>query len=412
MTPRQAVLCLAGGQMILWAGLYYSFPALLLHWEAAGWPKTRLTAAFAGAVMVSALVAPLTGRLIDRGRGPLVMTAAALGGTLLLALLPLASTPATFTLLWLGIGVAMGGCLYEPCFALLTRTQGSGARRAITLVTLIAGFAGTLSFPLNNGIAALYGWPAATLTLALVMLVLGVPLLAGGAYRLEAQWQARPVTPAVTSGAAPVLAGAVLRQPAFWLLALAFSLLALNHGLILNHLLPILQDRGIGSTQAVLAAALLGPLQVAGRLLLLLTEQHLSSLRVTTLCFVVIIAATASLLTAAASPLLLAAFVVLHGSGYGILSILRPVVLRDLFGEANFGLLSGVMAVPYLLLFALAPLLGSLLWQAGGYALALAVAGGLALLGLLSYQMALVQQRVTSPPASPAEAAPDDPPRP
>lgn len=237
MRAAHAVLCLAFGETIVWAGFYYLFPALLLRWEAdAGWSKTWLTAAFAAAIIVSAIVSPMAGRLIDRGHGPLVMGGSALAGAILLALLPFADTLPGFTLLWLGIGAAMGGCLYEPCFALVTRALGADARPAITRVTLVAGFAGTLSFPLNHVMAETAGWQGAVWLFAALVGCLGVPLIVLGARALEAsaglaseahghggpgEATASPTVaaPALATTASSAPAPALLRRPLFWYLA-------------------------------------------------------------------------------------------------------------------------------------------------------------------------------------------------
>lgn len=403
MKASRAVLCLAAGQTILWAGLYYIFPALLLRWEAAqGWSKTSLTAAFAAAMVAAAFFSPIAGRLIDKGQGPKIMAGSALAGAALVALLPLAGSVWSFAAIWLLIGAAMGGCLYEPCFALITRTRGIGARRAITLVTLVAGFASTLSFPLNHWIAGAFGWQAATLGFAALMAACGAPLTWAGARHLEAQWQARQAdagSEAPTGGRAlsdrisrnsgQSPAAEILRYPAFWFLAAGFSLLAFNHGVVLNHLLPILQDRGVHPDTAVFAASMIGPMQVAGRLAMMLTEHRVSSRAITSACFIAVITATACLFAASASPLLIALFVILQGSGNGVSSIMKPVMVREILGEKNFGTISGLTAVPFLLAFALSPFLGSLLWQLGGYALALITVGVFGALGFCCYLLAL-----------------------
>lgn len=420
MRAAHAVLCLAFGETIVWAGFYYLFPALLLRWEAdAGWSKTWLTAAFAAAIIVSAIVSPTAGRLIDRGHGPLVMGGSALAGAILLALLPFADTLPGFTLLWLGIGAAMGGCLYEPCFALVTRALGADARPAITRVTLVAGFAGTLSFPLNHFMAETAGWQGAVWLFAVLVGCLGVPLIVLGARALEAsaglpseahghggpgEATASPTVaaPALATTASSVPAPGLLRRPLFWYLAAGFSLLGFNHGVVLNHLLPILADRGVSLDLAVLAAAMIGPMQVAGRLALMLGGARLSNAWVTTLSFAFVITATLCLIAAEFAPLMVIAFVVLQGSGYGVLSIMRPVMTREILGQARFGAISGAMAVPYLSAYALSPFVGSLLWAAGGYDVALAVVALLTLVGLACYRAALRHAGAPAIPPTPA----------
>ena len=67
-TYRRIVWPFAIAETIIWAAIYYSFPALLLTWEQdLGWSKTELTGAFTASLIVTAVCAPLAGRLLDRG---------------------------------------------------------------------------------------------------------------------------------------------------------------------------------------------------------------------------------------------------------------------------------------------------------------------------------------------------------
>lgn len=74
------------------------------------------------AVGMSAIAALPAGRLIDNGYGALMMTVSAVIGGLLLFLVSLVEQLAWFYLLWGLMGIAMAGCLYEPCFAFLIRS--------------------------------------------------------------------------------------------------------------------------------------------------------------------------------------------------------------------------------------------------------------------------------------------------
>ncbi|WNJ99665.1 MFS transporter [Thalassospiraceae bacterium LMO-JJ14] len=393
MTARRAIIFLAIGETIYWAGLYYIFAALLVQWEAAeAWPKTSITAAFTGAILMAAVFAPIAGRLVDQGRGPHVLTFAALTAAMLVALLPFTNSVWVFGLIWLGVGACLGGCLYETCFSLITRTRGDRARRDITLVTLVAGLAGTLSFPLSNSIADAFGWHAAAWTLAGLVVFVGVPLVWTAARFLENEYQKEhAVLTANDDGVEkPVFSiRNVLRKPAFWLLAIGFAILGGNHGVIINHILPILTDRGLSADAAVITASMIGPMQVAGRLAMMAAERRVSSHGITTACFVGVACAGTALYFSQAFPALVVAFVILQGSGHGVTSIMRPVITREILGSRNFGAISGAMAVPYLLSWAMAPVAGSLLWEAGGYDLAILVVIGLACSGLVLYRSAL-----------------------
>ena len=175
-----------------------------------------------------------------------------------------------------------------------------------------------------------------------------------------------------------------LRRPAFWLLALGFPMIGLNHGLLLNHIVPILVDRGLTQALAVTVASVIGPMQVAGRLALLRVEHRVGAMTATLVCFGGITLAALLLIFAGATPLLAFAFAGLQGAAYGLTNILKPVVTAETLGQTGFGSISGLLAMPYLACFAIAPFAGAWLWQIGGYDLAISAAAMMAFLGLMA----------------------------
>jgi len=382
-----AVWQLAIAQTIVWAGLFYAFPALILRWETDfGWTKAELTGAVTLSIGLSAVFSPLAGRLIDRGLGPQALAGGALAGGLCIGLLGLVQTLWQFYLLWCLIGVSTAFCLYDACFAVVVRATGTEARRPITLITLVAGLAGTLSFPLAHGIAEVFGWRVSCFAFALLICLIGLPLMWRGARRLEDAIE-DPENP-LEPGRAEEKPAGFLRRPAFWLLAAAFSLLGLNHATILNHLLPMLDERGIPAGMAVFAASMIGPMQVAGRLAMMAVERHVSNCGITVACFLAVALATLSLFSASLVPMLLVPFVILQGSGHGVTSIMKPLAIGDILGRANFGAVSGSQAMILKLTIAVAPFAGALLWELGGYDLVLATMLAAALLGLAAFLLA------------------------
>ena len=135
----------AVAETLVWAAYYYSFAAFFPTWEAdLKFSKSVLTGAFTMALVVAAFAAPLVGRFIDFGHGKSLFAGGAFVAGVLLLLLSQVTEVWQFYLIWFGIGLAMSGSLYEACFAIITYTMGSEARRAITYVTLVAGFASTI----------------------------------------------------------------------------------------------------------------------------------------------------------------------------------------------------------------------------------------------------------------------------
>lgn len=372
---------LAVAEMVVWAAVYYSFPALLLEWERdLGWSKTELSGAFTLALVMSALVAPLVGRLIDRGYGLRIFTGCALAGAGLLALLSDVTTLWQFYIVWFSLGMAMAGTLYEACFAVLTWAMGARRKQAITLVTLVAGFAGTLAFPGTHALVGVVGWRGTMRVLAATVALVAVPLIWLGC-RAAAEY--RPRQPLV-AGHQAVKTLHLWRNATFWLLAVGFVAIALDHGVLLTHLLPLLNERSIPAGTAILAASMIGPMQVVGRLAMMAAERHVSTLHIFAACFIALGLAAMFLLESHAFPVLLFSFVLFQGAGYGATSIMRPVVIAELLGHKNFGLIAGFLAVPFLGAAAAAPTVAAFIWRAGGYDTVIWFAESASVVGLVS----------------------------
>lgn len=385
------VLLIGAGQTIVWAGLFYVFPAMLLQWEQTlGWSKVQLTAAFSVAILASAMFAPAAGRLIDLGFGRLLMAGSTLLGSLVLLALSGIDKLWQFYICWILLGCACAGCLYESCFAIVTRALGDRAKRAIVRITLMAGFAGSLSFPAVHFICAGWDWRVALQVFSVVVCFIGTPLMWFGAGLIEASGE-----PQVASKSGRRrLDSASFRSPIFLWLAVGFALLAVVHGATLNHLLPLLDERGVAREMAVLCASLIGPMQVLGRVLMMALEKRLSNRFVVGACFFSMGGSVLLLMFAGDFPPMIFAFVMLFGAGYGIVSIVRPVITRDILGQEGFGEKSGGMALFYLTGAALAPWFGSLLWDFVGYTVLLLVLSVMSLCGFGMYRLADRQSRL------------------
>lgn len=373
-----AVWLLAVGQTLIYAGCYYSFPALLPDLEAAtGWTKGELALGPTLAFLIMAGLTPFTGRLVDRGLGGEMLIwlpgLCALG----VAGLGLVGSLTGWLALWALIGVAQAGSLYETCFAFLTRRLGEGARAAITRVTLVAGFAGTLAFPLGHWLGGALGGQGALLAFAGLVL-LASPLNALAVRQLRRRERAGVVIPPSPPG----VLQAALRKPAFWMIAGGFLAVYLNHGILITYALVLFADRGAEPGFAALAAAAIGPSQVAGRLILLAAGARVTTGQATMASLGSMVVAGGFLWLAGAAPLLIFAFAVAQGAGIGLTSILRPVLIAEILGRTGFGAISGAAAVAPILASAGAPSVGALLLGLGGPGLVYGVCLGLAVVGL------------------------------
>ena len=162
----------------------------------------------------------------------------------------------------------MAGSLYEPCFAILTLYMGKRASQSITLVTLLAGFAGTIAFPTAHALMEEIGWRGVVLVFAGLIGFISAPLNFYAVSQAQTANPAPPEPPALNTGQA--FNPATLRI--FVLLGFAFAAMAFDHNAILSHMLVLFDERGVHPDLAVFAAAMIGPMQVAGRLAMLAFE--------------------------------------------------------------------------------------------------------------------------------------------
>jgi MFS family permease len=221
-------------------------------------PGSLFFGLFSGALLLSAVVGPSVGRLIDRHGGRAVLAASNLIIAAGLIILAAAHGGPGLAIAWtvLGIGIGMG--LYDPAFAALTWLYGREARSAITGITFIAGFASTIGRPLSTIFLHELGWRPACLIWAGLNMLLAAPL----------NWLILP-----RHGAPPALPLEATELPttepprgAMPILAFFFAATWFVQGAMAAHLPGLLRAAGASSSAAIAAAALVGPAQVGARI--------------------------------------------------------------------------------------------------------------------------------------------------
>jgi MFS family permease len=353
MSPRPLPIILALGttQTLAWASSYY-LPAILADpiGRDLGVSSNWIFGAFSASLVISALIGPRVGRQIDLvgGRSVLSMSNVVLAAGL--TLLGLATSLPVLVIAWLLLGVGMGAGLYDAAFAALGRIYGDSARRSITGITLLAGFASTVGWPLSTWGLETIGWRNTCFAWAVVAhLLIGLPINL-------------LMLPAVTGAKAAVAASTKPHIPidrTMILLAFVFAAAWTVTGAMAAHLPRILEAAGSTTAQAVFAGALMGPAQVAARLFEagFLSRYHpLLSTRLACVTHPIGAAILALAGGGAAS-----AFAILYGAGNGILTIARGTLPLAIFGPQNYGYRLGIIGAPARMAQAAAPLLFGLL---------------------------------------------------
>ncbi|RYG89219.1 MFS transporter [Loktanella sp. IMCC34160] len=361
------VLAIMVSQLVVSTALYYLFPAMVMEWaEEFGWSLGQIMGAFSIALAIQGLTSRLAGRLIDLGKGPMVMMTGAVICATGLVLLTSTSAIWQFHLIWAGLGCAMGLTLYDTVFGLLVRSRDTAARDSIAAITLVTGLASSAAFTLTAQLGDTLGWRGILWLLAASVLCINLPLMRFAARRLERDRVRGPEAPRDRASGHSSAQG-------YWFLTSAMTLSALALGMILSHLLPLMAWLGLDSRTAFLAAALVGVSQVAGRLGIAVLGRERSAHSLAITCLLGLAVAPMLLLGSAVGPAFVFGFALLHGACYGISSIMRPLVIRDVLGHAGFGKSQGAVMGPAFMAFGAAPFLAAILADAAGYSAVLGV---------------------------------------
>jgi predicted MFS family arabinose efflux permease len=375
MSARQLPIILALGttQTLAWASSYY-LPAVLADPIARdlGIAPNWIFAAFSASLVLSALLGPRIGRQIDLVGGRSVLSISNLTLAAGLVLLGLTQSIPLLLIAWLFLGIGMGYGLYDAAFGALGRIYGEAARRPITGITLMAGFASTVGWPLSALGLETIGWRDTCFAWAAAHLLIGLPL----------NWLMLPPVPGAKAAAANAVKPHIPIDRPMILLAFAFAAAWTVTGAMAAHFPRILEAAGATSVQAIAAGALIGPAQVGARVVeaWLLSRYHpLLSTELACLGHPIGAAILAIAGGGAAS-----VFALCHGAGNGILTISRGTLPLAIFGPQNYAYRLGIIGAPARMAQAAAPLLfGLLLDRMGSGILIVSSALSLAALGAL-----------------------------
>ena len=401
MKNRVAIVASLGTtQALAWASSYY-LPAVLAAPIARdiGLTAPWIYAALSIGLGVSAILGPLLGRWIDVHGGRPVLCGSNLAFAAGLCALAFASGPVSLVFAWLVLGAAMAAGLYEAAFASLARLYGHDSRGAITGITLIAGFASTVGWPTTALLEHSLGWRGACFAWAGLHLALGLPL---NAWALRYGAGQNPHESAAAAGAA----AAKPREPGepgeprqafdrgMFLLAFMFTTSGMVSIGMATNLPRLFAAMGAATGAAIAAASMLGPAQVAARVLEYSARRRINPLisaRIATALHPL-----ASLCIALGGTPLIALFSILHGAGTGMLTITRGTLPLAMYGPTGYGARIGRISVPARVGQATAPFLFGLAIDKLGVAmLFISTALSLAALTALSW-IKLPDRRATS----------------
>lgn len=392
--PAAALWALGLTQIIGYGTLYYSFSILVpsIAREFA-WPQQWVFGALSGSLLVGGLFAPTAGRWADRFGAGRVMTFGSAAAAASLVACAIASGRVTFVLAMVAMELASAFVLYSAAFVAIIQIGGAKAQRSITHLTLIAGFASTLFWPLTVTLHEYLTWREVYLVFAIMNIAVCLPVHA---------WLARlPYRTDDSSSLAPAAigtaGGAVVFNPrdhtrVFLLMLGGFAVEGFVLSSILVHMVPLTTALGLGSAGLVVTT-LFGPSQVASRLINMLFGGRLAQSRLAVigatllpLGLVVLLATTPSVAGAIA-------FVILFGLGSGLASIVGGTLPLELFGRARYGARLGWVAAARQFSSALAPFALAMAMAGMGVHASLWLTAGVGMLGIVAFSAIILIRR-------------------
>lgn len=346
-------------QILAWGSSFY-LPAVLAPAIAqeSGWSMSWVIGGLSCGLLTSGLSSPMVGRTIQRIGGRPVLAISSLLLAIALAILGTATSYPAYLVAWIIMGLGMSCGLYDAAFATVGRLYGREARSVITTLTLWGGFASTVCWPLSAFLVDAVGWRDACLVYACMHIVLGLPL------HLFAVPRASRVLPPSGGSVAPASVSNQRQETGtFLLLAGILTCAALISSMLSVHLLTVLQLRGLDLATAVALGALIGPAQVAARVIdmVLGRRYHPAWTMVASVALV-----TAGLLLLLLDAPLPALALILYGAGNGIHTIARGALPLVLFSPDRYALFMGRLAFPSLIMQASAPWIGASLLSGNG----------------------------------------------
>ena len=388
--PSTILWMLSLGQLISWGLVYYTFPLFVVPMEQElGWTRSSMFGALSAGLLTAGLSSIPVGAWIDRGHGRLLMTGGSVFAAALLIVWSRVDSLPVFYAMWIGLGACQAVILYEPAFAVITRVYGPRYKQAILLMTFLGGLASTFGIPFTQLLIERIGWRPSLEILAAIMVVVAV---------MHWLFVPGPKDEAIPIAAAkPPVEGvlkksplaAAVRVPAFWGLVVAFAGYGLAFSAMSFHLIPLLDDRGVPIAVVMAIIALIGPMQVVGRVLLMAGQRHITTIQLGALIYFAFPIAMTMLALGISDVYGLILFAIIYGVANGLVTILRGMSVPEFIGPEGYGVVSGALTMPTNIMRAVGPLAASLAWSAfGGYTPVLWGLAGIMLVAALGFAAA------------------------
>ena len=348
---------------IFYSSFFYIFPALVKFWEFEfNLTISEMTLAFTISFLMQAIISPYFGKLLDKGYGYYVLIFSTVLGGLSLLLLSFTTNYIIFFISWILIGISSAGWGYDYLFPMLTILIKDKAKKFITIITIVAGFYGTFTFPIDNYLAYEFDSRIAIKFFVFLIFFIAIPLtfFSLNQYRFTANVIKKTINQNIEKTF-------FYKKINFWILTISLTSGFFIFSLYTTHILLILDFKNISTNQSILIASLIGPSQVLGRFIFMFFGKYLSNVLLYCLTTLFILISLIFIYFANVHIFFAFLFVFFYGIAHGTRAIISTFVQKDILGLKSFGKIRGYISLICLLTLSLAPYSGSLINSYGDY---------------------------------------------
>ena len=308
------------------------------------WSRATLSLTVTLFMVVSAVVLPVIGRLVDRYRIRTVLLASVLLSSASVALMSAIQTPVQAVVLY-GVlfALATAGTSIAPIGVMISRwfPKRLGLANSIAISGMGAGQL-VIILLLTAQLESI-GWRGAFLVLAGLGLLLVVPLTLLSIPEPALPRAGKPNEP-LGRAKSELKASDLLRDSKLWYLLVIYALCGFQDFFVATHVVAFARDQGMGAVVSGNLFALMGLVGLAGVLMTGFVSDRFGPMLPTLICFAIRIVLF-GLMTVTTSVVAIIGFALIYGFTFWITAPLTIVFVRKYFGTAHLGMLTGIVAM-------------------------------------------------------------------
>jgi MFS family permease len=334
----------------LWGMVFNTFPIFLKPIAVSmNWGRGELAVALLVGSLVSAIVSPIAGTLIDRIGAKKIM---AVGAFVVGVSIIIESRITQLWHLYVLFGVIGFGLMCStiiPCSLLISNWFVSRRGTAMSIAFVGTSMGGMIMSPVANWFIIHYDWRTAFVFSGITVLVTVIPLILIVVRTHPREMGLKPYLKEEKDGKAPPeLWGVEVKEAfslkVFWQIAAIMLILSVAYGGLANHCVAYLTDLGHSPTRAAMAWSLVMGAMILGKLCFgPIADRWGAKIAMALSCFLFCIAM--GFLIFAQPYLLVLVFATIYGFACGAPLVINPLLTGDYLGVKNFGALYGVLNI-------------------------------------------------------------------